>query len=342
MKPWLLVLIMVLSCTLYLRAQRIRGAEIYKHITQFNVTAYAYVYREGGTKPVIAFDWGDNSIDSFPLGYYTQLHPSGYWLDTYAFYHTYAGPGWYEIGFTDSFLVAKVANIENSGMKLITMRDSLRLWPYEHLFSHNEGPEFFTSQFNIQFYEGIIHHDFFYVYNEPYEDDHRAELAPFPADGFSYPASPAEMYLQDNNVVLIWDHPSEPGTYAIGIKVREMRPDNTNPSDSVLMGTTLRAMMIDVTPEMIVSTTKPGIGGVLGVYPNPASEWLYVQIGGFQMPVQVRIFDDRGRQVYEGQRAASNVMEEWCIWVRDWPPGLYLVQIETGGHMVTRKIIVQQ
>ena len=341
---WILFFLCIVGIN-HVYSQRIYGAEMYKE-TLIDTKVEVRIWREFYSKPFIMFDWGDNSpLDTLFLHSTTPPYPAVYKVDEYHGSHYYNTTGYFRMGFVDSFLVADIANIEDSGNKSIALFDTIAIFEEGEFLRLNSSPIFFRQQGNISFIDGKV------VFGNSLEGDpyfpgdmYRVYLEPFPSEGYSIPTYTDSLTLSIGGY-LVWDHPITPGRYAIGMNLKEYRANWVDGIllDTVLLSTTLRAMTMIIDEDFIVSNSKEEIlKGVVSLFPNPTSNWLYLQICCFQIPVQVRIFDDKGRQVYEEQRAASNVMEEWCIWVRDWPPGLYLVQIETGGHVVTRKIVVQQ
>ena len=82
-----------------------------------------------------------------------------------------------------------------------------------------------------------------------------------------------------------------------------------------------------------------GIGGALvgpgqvDVYPNPASDWLYIQA---PQPVHVRICSIEGKTI----RTVKNAVR---ISVADFSPGIYFIQISdpNGTPVKTEKWIKQ-
>ena len=91
-----------------------------------------------------------------------------------------------------------------------------------------------------------------------------------------------------------------------------------------------------------VAAESPAKEAYLKISPNPATSLIHLQLGGFQAPVQVRILDVLGREVYEMQVDAASQIETLRIPVAAWPPGVYSVQIESGGKVLTRQVVVQR
>ncbi len=91
-----------------------------------------------------------------------------------------------------------------------------------------------------------------------------------------------------------------------------------------------------------VSTPVLPTDGDAKLSPNPASDLLHLQLGGFQTSIQVRIFNALGQEMYETQVDATPQVETLRIPVAAWPPGVYSVHIESGGKVLTRQVVVQR
>lgn len=79
---------------------------------------------------------------------------------------------------------------------------------------------------------------------------------------------------------------------------------------------------------------RPG----LDVYPNPASDKIYIRIRNVREGKSfVRVLDTSGRELFR----QSPVENEVVLDVAGWDAGLYFVQLYSGIHIVSRKLIVQ-
>jgi hypothetical protein len=78
----------------------------------------------------------------------------------------------------------------------------------------------------------------------------------------------------------------------------------------------------------------------LSIYPNPASDMLFIESAA-EMG-SVRVFDNHGGQVvgWSGGQVVKGYGGKVEIPVSGLAPGLYLVRVETGGSVVGRKIVV--
>ena len=323
-------------------AQSIRGAEIVKSILDQELIINVLVYREGDSKDSILVFWGDGNQEFVPLSV-TSIYSSDFRIDKYYKSHLYDTIGYVEVGFTDGYLVDGVINIENSWQKEIYMKDSIYIFPEGHGFSNNSCPEFAGSQYAINLVNGKVTHWAFLINNDPFGiDNYEYSIVTFPmnTNGYSFPEATNSMYM--DNAFMIWDRPVVPGTYAICIKVRELRQDYYDdfPGDSILMSSTHRAMMIDIDSSMLVSTVDPLIKGFVSVFPNPAKDVINLQLSIFNTPSYVRIFDVNGREMYHTKTQSSSQVETMEVQVKDWPRGVYFVHIDLPESQIVRKVLL--
>ncbi|MBD0259305.1 MAG: T9SS type A sorting domain-containing protein [Cytophagales bacterium] len=84
-----------------------------------------------------------------------------------------------------------------------------------------------------------------------------------------------------------------------------------------------------------LATGAPGEIG-LKVYPNPATDQLHLQLAETAEPVQVQLYDPLGRLHYQGrlQGADGNRVVD----LTGLAPGLYVVQVESGGRTYRVKV----
>ncbi len=333
-----------------LAAQRIYGAEVYKEVLIDDVNIEAWVWRQGGSKPFIMYDWGDGSpLDSVPLknslhlGYYEGQN---YYLDIYYRWHNYDTAGVYVMGFRDSFLVDDIVNIEESGNKLMEVFDTVAIYSqFTHSLAINETPRFFTQQGNIREVDGNIEFPINLESIDFLGELYHGELVPFPAEGYSTPAASDSIYMSyPAGLKMIWDDPIAPGRYAVGILVREWRQNSQSGElDTFFMSTTMRAMTMLVTEELILSSL-PGAGplpAVVSVYPNPAASMVNIDFAAPGQPVEVTILNLEGKMMRHLEVEGSSAVRKEQIDVADWPSGVYLLRLEAGSEQVVRRFVVE-
>ncbi|WP_421946971.1 T9SS type A sorting domain-containing protein [Phaeodactylibacter xiamenensis] len=334
-----------------LYAQRIYGAEVYKEFWIDNATIEAWVWRQGGSKPLIMYDWGDGSsldsillFNSLPLGYYEGQN---YYLDIYRGMHKYDTTGVYIMGFRDSFLVDDIVNIEESGIRNLELYDTVALYPQSTGgLAINTTPRFFTQQGNINDINGNVVFNIDVESDESFATDlYNGELAPFPAEGYSIPESSDSIYMAPPvGAAMIWDDPIAPGRYAVGIVVRERRKRDINGGvDTFFLSTTMRAMTMLVTEELILSSL-PGaqsLPAVVSIYPNPAASMVNIDFAAPGQSVEVAILNLEGKVMRRLEVEGSSAVRTEQIDVADWPSGVYLLRLQTGSEQVVRRFVVE-
>ena len=333
-----------------LAAQRIYGAEVYKEVLIDDVNIEAWVWRQGGSKPFILYDWGDGSpLDTVPLIYSQYLgffEGEDYYLNSYQGSHNFDTAGVYVMGFQDSFLVDDIVNIEDSGNKLIEVFDTVAIYSqFTHSLAINETPRFFTQQGNIREMDGNIEFPINLESIDFLGELYRGELAPFPSEGYSVPAASDSIYMSHPaGLKMIWDDPIAPGRYAVGIVVREWRQNSQSGElDTFFLSTTMRAMTMLVTEELILSSL-PGaqsLPAVVSIYPNPAASMVNIDFAAPGQSVEVAILNLEGKVMRRLEVEGSSAVRTEQIDVADWPSGVYLLRLQTGSEQVVRRFVVE-
>ncbi len=259
-------------------------------------------------KDSVFIDWGDGTINlryNFSPFYWPEMDI--YAIVIYA-YHYYDAPGYYTLELIERNIADSVLNIENSGEKAMILRDTIlipsldqpfiylnaySMMPVVNTFSElfweqeeweeNNGTQIFKQQCHC------VHPQFGYL---------EYSLEPFPAEGAEPLPATSSVHIEPisfNECLLVWDKPIAPGRYGFGLKTRQFMRDLQNPTDTTLLATTLRAVIIDLDSTMTLTlASMPGVDGLFSLYPNPASDLLHLQLGGFHTSVQVRIFNALG------------------------------------------------
>ncbi|MCB9266483.1 MAG: T9SS type A sorting domain-containing protein [Lewinellaceae bacterium] len=193
-------------------------------------------------------------------------------------------------------------------------------------------PNFVRSQVNIEVApDGAIIHDPTVSNAGNYFSFIVEALVPFPAEGYTFPEATDSL-----TCCITWDRPVAPGKYAFGIRAYSYRR-----SDGSFFGTTTRLMTIDVDSSMIISGLELWQEELFDVFPNPASEVLYVQFQTFPGPqASVHIYDVMGRKVYSGKWKEAMPGGRLEVPVAGWAPGVYVVEVRLGGRVSVRKFVV--
>lgn len=318
-------------------SQRIWAADINKEVINQTVTINVRIFRQGGTKDSINVKWGDGTVEVLTPPA-INIYPSGLYLETYYGIHMYEEPGVYEISFVDGFLVEDVVNIEDSGNKSIHFRDSLNVRSSDSSYHNNFAPQ------PLGYPAGDIHNDDgVIVFNNLYQTDEffnaekwLSELAPFPCEGYTFPASTDSLSLHNSTVY--WDKPVSPGIYAFNIRIREFLHNGTD--DSLYLSTTNRVLMVEIDSSMIISSTPITNSNelLLTLYPNPVREQLHVLLGSISgNETLITIYDVNGIQMYQEDVTLSRRLETVTISVSNWPEGIYFLNVRENGRDVAAK-----
>ncbi len=330
----------------YSFSQGIWGIEMAKEVSELHATVKIDVWRKAwvfNQNESIILDWGDGYQEELPLGNY-GFFSSGLARLSYFSTHYYDQPGLYAISVKDSFLLADVLNIENSGNKGMVLTDSLNVRGPDVFSNWNEATTFvgYPDGDIIFLVDGVLNYPMSYQTDiVSGTEDLQETIVPFPAEGYSPPAYTNALYMDEN--VLVWDKPIEPGLYGVCIKVREVRLDYPMVEDSLLMSVTHRAFMIEIDSSMLVSTYTPFVEGILSVYPNPASEKLQIQWGGFTPGKgQFSLLDVHGREWHREAIGLGAAVQSLEVDVSDRPPGLYVLRMQVGDEVLSRKVVVER
>lgn len=88
----------------------------------------------------------------------------------------------------------------------------------------------------------------------------------------------------------------------------------------------------------LVEVQDLGPAPVIDLYPNPAAQMVYIEVAQAQsQPTTGRIFNAFGQL----QCVLSASSGEWQVSVADWSAGMYLLQLEMGGKLSTRRFLVE-
>ena len=87
--------------------------------------------------------------------------------------------------------------------------------------------------------------------------------------------------------------------------------------------------------DLVIGTPEPNPTSDWSVFPNPASDYLTLNLNSDNSPTQVRIFDNYGRLVKNLAFAESGIR----ISVADFPAGVYHLQLISNGKTETKKIV---
>jgi uncharacterized repeat protein (TIGR03803 family) len=90
--------------------------------------------------------------------------------------------------------------------------------------------------------------------------------------------------------------------------------------------------------HVVITGNEPSVTNGVQVYPNPATDWLYIRLTQANVEGRVELYDTRGR--YVAGAALSSV--ETGIDLRAVPAGLYVLMISQPAKVIVRKIQVRK
>lgn len=106
--------------------------------------------------------------------------------------------------------------------------------------------------------------------------------------------------------------------------------------------------MANLSPTLLVCyTTNVGLEEMvqplqLNVYPNPAKDWLQVQLQHHEGQILTfQIIDAAGRQWYTSELTpAENGMIKWQLQTTEWPNGVYLLRVKSKNKYVHQRFVI--
>ena len=103
---------------------------------------------------------------------------------------------------------------------------------------------------------------------------------------------------------------------------------NSLPNQPILAGQTMTTGIIE-----------NSLASSIDLFPNPADDHLAIDLGENSREVQITITDITGKIIYNTIASDAQKVE---VNTKDFAEGIYLVQIQAGGLMGTKKLIVQK
>ncbi len=139
--------------------------------------------------------------------------------------------------------------------------------------------------------------------------------------------------------------PSLQNGHSYQVRVRLIYPGNVpgtyGPAECVSIAATNSFMVDGSAPDMeeLQLEELP-----VGIYPNPNNgSSLYLEILELESDVvNVSIIDSHGKQVFANRYVAEEELNTVIYFEQTLPAGLYMMNIRTGEHLVTKKFIVNK
>ena len=296
---------------------------------------------------------------SFPLSY--GISP-GISVSTYPITHTYAGPGTYTL--TTSLANRTTAiNITNSA----TQQEPLTLLTtFTTTSTPNQTPILsipatgFSVALNQQLVLPLHATDadgdsLTYSLAKPQTSPENNLCSYRPVTNYQFPndiTHQGTFKINNRTGDLIWNAPTQQGTYSMAIAVNEYR-------NGILLSQTLQEITLIVedragTPTPIppyepaiqgdgvitATASYPDTDFLLTAFPNPADDNVQVVIQTSNpTTATIELFDITGRKLHELQFRKMARQHEQVISLGSLTPGTYLLHATVGGRILVRKIV---
>jgi len=184
--------------------------------------------------------------------------------------------------------------------------------------------------------EGILHYDLD-------AEDQEGNTVVFAFDPYVMLSSYYELPEASNIIsinpftgVLTWDKPLRPGKYFFPFYLRELLPSGY-PLDWKT-----RYQIIEVTEDdIITSTQQEELAEDFDLFPNPATDQLQIQLSSLSAPADLTIQNLQGQALYRKRIQLSPALQTHEIQVGDWPAGVYVLRVQSGGRQWVRKFVVE-
>ena len=227
------------------RAGEITYRQISDYTFEFTITTFTNTKpMSDGTlpadRPSLPINWGDGKSDILPRVGITKLSDS-YQKNVYAGLHTYAGPATFEIFVEDPNRNEGVQNIPNSVLTVFSIKTILQINP---TLGFNNTPILMNPPLDQAAIGQIFIHN--PAAFDPDGDSLSYELTictgengdPIPNYTFP-PSSNRPIFIEPATGNLIWDSPTEPGSYNVAFYIFEWRK-------GIKIGRITRDMQIEV------------------------------------------------------------------------------------------------
>lgn len=244
MKKAIILILTILTVTAVYGTHNRAGEILYEHVSgyKYKITLYTYTYTPSAaneTRDSLEMQWGDNTTDLIPRVSEDFL-PGDYTKNTYIGYHTYSGPGSYDLIMEDPNRNAGVDNIPNSVNVVFAVKTTLLI---DGIIGSNSTPQLLNPPYD----SAAVGHVFIHnpsAYDKDGDSISYKLATCLTTDGeaisnYSYPEYSDSLVVDAYTGDLIWASPVSEGTYNIAMTIEEWR-------DGIRIGEVERDMQIDV------------------------------------------------------------------------------------------------
>ena len=220
------------------RAGEITYVQLSDLTYEITITTFTYVLSQAD-RDFLDVDWGDGTISTAARIFKGQL-PNYYQKNIYKIKHTYPGPGIYKIVVQDPNRNYGIVNIPNSVNVVFSISTVLMVNPGMGLNSTPIllNPPYDKAALGYKF----IHNPGAY---DPDGDSLSYNLTICtkedgkPIENYTYPPASNTFYVDSITGDLVWDAPTQLGTYNVAMEINEWR-------NGIKIGIVVRDMQIEV------------------------------------------------------------------------------------------------
>jgi len=220
------------------RAGEITYVQISDLTYEITITTFTYVLSQAD-RDFLDVDWGDGTISTASRVFKGQL-PNYYQKNIYKIEHTYPGPGIYKIVVQDPNRNYGINNIPNSVNVVFSISTILMVNPG---MGYNSTPVLLNPPYD----KAALGYKF--IHNPGAYDSDGDSLSynltictkedGKPIENYTYPPASNAFYVDSITGDLVWDAPTQLGTYNVAMEINEWR-------NGIKIGTVVRDMQIEV------------------------------------------------------------------------------------------------
>ncbi|GAB3549741.1 T9SS type A sorting domain-containing protein [Spirosoma fluminis] len=369
MKSFILLALTLLSVqaslATHLRGGYIQAKAISGSTTSYEVTVTVYLDEVSGRAAadqaqLISVCFGDGTSSNVTRVARVRTGDNTLSVNTYQIVHTYAGPGNYVLS----------TSIQNrTTARNITRADQLPLLLTTSISTNTQTPNTTptlafpqngfrlsvnqpaTIAFSATDAEGD---SLVYALATPSTSNKSDQCLREPVDSYSFPNDVTRrgtFKLNGRTGNLVWNAPTEEGTYSIAVTVSEYRR-------GILISQTVEEISVLVvdqpgTPAVIPGYEPAVVEAVvtaireyatedvtLTVFPNPVDDRLQVVVQtATASPATLQLMDATGRLVHELAFTKASRQHEQVISMGSLAPGQYILRTEVSGRSLVRKVV---
>jgi len=236
--------ILFLFCLTSFATHNRAGEITYEHVEgyKYKFTILTYTYTPSlanAQRDYLLVSWGDGTLSEVERIIQESL-PDDYDRNTYVGYHTFPGPGTFEVIMSDPNRNLGVENIPNSVNVVFSIKTILLINPE---IGNNSTPVLTNPPVDWAAVGQIFIHN--PAAFDPDGDSLSYKLGICLGEsgenipGYEYPEASTSLYVNSINGDLVWDAPVEPGIYNIAMFIEEWRR-------GIKIGKIVRDMQIEV------------------------------------------------------------------------------------------------